>query len=124
MKLVVMALMVAGALAFTPTRTSRPMRNVMRMGRQVPSTLPQPSTALLPATSYLQPYPYPDTPPLSSNPTLLQPIMAGNWKLNPATMDEAITLAGDVAELLGDETCSVRCVGGCGCGWVSDGVSA
>lgn len=69
MKLVVMALMVAGALAFTPTRTSRPMRNVMRMGRQ--------------------------------------PIMAGNWKLNPATMDEAIKLASDVAEKLGDETCSV-----------------
>lgn len=36
-----------------------------------------------------------------------QPIMAGNWKLNPATEDEALALARGVAELLGDETCPI-----------------
>jgi len=33
--------------------------------------------------------------------------MAGNWKLNPATEDEALALARGVAELLGDETCPI-----------------
>ena len=36
-----------------------------------------------------------------------QPIMAGNWKMNPATEEEALKLAGDVARLLGEETCAV-----------------
>jgi Triosephosphate isomerase len=36
-----------------------------------------------------------------------QPIMAGNWKMNPATEDEALALATDVATLLGKETCAV-----------------
>lgn len=34
-----------------------------------------------------------------------QPIMAGNWKMNPATEDEAIQLATDLSKLLGEETC-------------------
>uniref|UniRef100_A0A7R9WFT5 Triosephosphate isomerase n=1 Tax=Pseudictyota dubia TaxID=2749911 RepID=A0A7R9WFT5_9STRA len=34
-----------------------------------------------------------------------QPIMAGNWKMNPATEDDAIKLASDLTTLLGDETC-------------------
>ena len=36
-----------------------------------------------------------------------QPIIAGNWKLNPATVEEAGALAKGVLELLGDETCAV-----------------
>lgn len=36
-----------------------------------------------------------------------QPIMAGNWKLNPATKSDAISLANGFIELLGDETCSI-----------------
>jgi triosephosphate isomerase len=36
-----------------------------------------------------------------------QPIMAGNWKMNPATEDEAITLAKGLTKYLGDETCAV-----------------
>jgi len=40
--------------------------------------------------------------------TTRQPIMAGNWKLNPATKDEAVKLATEFSDLLGDETCSVE----------------
>jgi len=40
--------------------------------------------------------------------TTRQPIMAGNWKLNPATKDDAVKLATEFSELLGDETCSVE----------------
>ena len=36
-----------------------------------------------------------------------QPIMAGNWKLNPPTEKEALALAQDVAKRLGEETCAV-----------------
>ena len=36
-----------------------------------------------------------------------QPIMAGNWKLNPSTEAEALALATDVAERLGEETCAI-----------------
>jgi len=36
-----------------------------------------------------------------------QPIMAGNWKLNPGTEEEALTLADGVAKLLGEETCAL-----------------
>lgn len=35
-----------------------------------------------------------------------QPIMAGNWKMNPATEDEAIALGTGLTKLLGDETCA------------------
>jgi len=34
-----------------------------------------------------------------------QPIMAGNWKMNPATEDEAMGLAKGLTTLLGEETC-------------------
>jgi len=34
-----------------------------------------------------------------------QPIMAGNWKMNPGTEDEAIALASGLTKLLGEETC-------------------
>ena len=33
--------------------------------------------------------------------------MAGNWKLNPSTEEEALALAKDVATRLGDETCAI-----------------
>jgi hypothetical protein len=36
-----------------------------------------------------------------------QPIMAGNWKMNPSTEDEALALAGDLTKLLGEETCAI-----------------
>lgn len=34
-----------------------------------------------------------------------QPIMAGNWKMNPATEEEAIALGAGLTKLLGEETC-------------------
>mmetsp|Transcript_17581 Transcript_17581/g.24787 ORF Transcript_17581/g.24787 Transcript_17581/m.24787 type:complete len:300 (+) Transcript_17581:53-952(+) len=34
-----------------------------------------------------------------------QPIMAGNWKMNPATEDDAVALASGLTTLLGEETC-------------------
>ena len=34
-----------------------------------------------------------------------QPIMAGNWKMNPSTEEEAIALASALTKLLGEETC-------------------
>jgi len=34
-----------------------------------------------------------------------QPIMAGNWKMNPATEGEALELASGLTTLLGEETC-------------------
>eukprot|EP00539_Tryblionella_compressa_P003254 CAMPEP_0178736962 /NCGR_PEP_ID=MMETSP0744-20121128/2721_1 /TAXON_ID=913974 /ORGANISM="Nitzschia punctata, Strain CCMP561" /LENGTH=302 /DNA_ID=CAMNT_0020389473 /DNA_START=19 /DNA_END=927 /DNA_ORIENTATION=+ len=58
--------------------------------------------------------PVPTTLPasyLSSSQTALQanrqPIMAGNWKMNPATEQEALSLAGALTKLLGEETCAV-----------------
>lgn len=36
-----------------------------------------------------------------------QPIMAGNWKMNPATESEAIALGSSLTSLLGDETCAI-----------------
>jgi len=36
-----------------------------------------------------------------------QPIMAGNWKMNPATEDDAIALGSELTKLLGDETCPI-----------------
>eukprot|EP00529_Nitzschia_sp_RCC80_P029736 CAMPEP_0113493758 /NCGR_PEP_ID=MMETSP0014_2-20120614/28758_1 /TAXON_ID=2857 /ORGANISM="Nitzschia sp." /LENGTH=311 /DNA_ID=CAMNT_0000387633 /DNA_START=111 /DNA_END=1046 /DNA_ORIENTATION=- /assembly_acc=CAM_ASM_000159 len=36
-----------------------------------------------------------------------QPIMAGNWKMNPATEDDATALGSALTELLGDETCAI-----------------
>mmetsp|Transcript_38280 Transcript_38280/g.46733 ORF Transcript_38280/g.46733 Transcript_38280/m.46733 type:complete len:298 (-) Transcript_38280:117-1010(-) len=34
-----------------------------------------------------------------------QPIMAGNWKMNPNTEEEAISLAAGLTKLVGEETC-------------------
>lgn len=34
-----------------------------------------------------------------------KPIMAGNWKMNPGTEDDALKLAGGLTKLLGEETC-------------------
>lgn len=34
-----------------------------------------------------------------------QPIMAGNWKMNPPSEDDAIELASSLTKLLGEETC-------------------
>ena len=34
-----------------------------------------------------------------------QPIMAGNWKMNPATEDDAVELGQGLTKLLGEETC-------------------
>jgi len=34
-----------------------------------------------------------------------QPIMAGNWKMNPATVEDAVQLASGLSTLLGEETC-------------------
>ena len=36
-----------------------------------------------------------------------QPIMAGNWKMNPATEDDAVALGSGLTKLLGDETCPI-----------------
>jgi len=36
-----------------------------------------------------------------------QPIMAGNWKMNPATENEAVELASSLSTLLGEETCAM-----------------
>lgn len=36
-----------------------------------------------------------------------QPIMAGNWKMNPATEEEAIDLASNLTKLLGEEVCDL-----------------
>ena len=33
--------------------------------------------------------------------------MAGNWKMNPATEDDAVKLGSALTELLGDETCAI-----------------
>lgn len=42
-----------------------------------------------------------------------QPIMAGNWKMNPATEDDALELASDLVGRLGEETCAVSDFEGC-----------
>ena len=36
-----------------------------------------------------------------------QPIMAGNWKMNPATEQDAMDLSESLTKLLGDETCPI-----------------
>jgi len=36
-----------------------------------------------------------------------QPIMAGNWKMNPCTEDDALDLSKELTKLLGDETCPI-----------------
>jgi len=36
-----------------------------------------------------------------------QPIMAGNWKMNPATEEDALGLAAGLTKLLGEETCAM-----------------
>lgn len=36
-----------------------------------------------------------------------QPIMAGNWKMNPATEDDAVALGAGLTKLLGEETCPI-----------------
>jgi len=36
-----------------------------------------------------------------------QPIMAGNWKMNPTTEDESLELASGLTNILGDETCAI-----------------
>ena len=36
-----------------------------------------------------------------------QPIMAGNWKMNPATEDDAVELGTGLTKLLGEETCPI-----------------
>ncbi|CAB9528888.1 Triosephosphate isomerase [Seminavis robusta] len=52
----------------------------------------------------------PQTPTTTTTVTQLsafrQPIMAGNWKMNPETEEEALSLASEVAERLGAETCA------------------
>lgn len=37
-----------------------------------------------------------------------QPIMAGNWKMNPLTENEAFELANGLTTILGDETCPIN----------------
>jgi len=46
--------------------------------------------------------------PSSSLEAARQPIMAGNWKMNPATEADALGLASELTKLLGDETCPVN----------------
>jgi len=36
-----------------------------------------------------------------------QPIMAGNWKMNPTVEEEALDLGADLTDKLGEETCAV-----------------
>eukprot|EP00531_Pseudo-nitzschia_arenysensis_P002609 CAMPEP_0116143998 /NCGR_PEP_ID=MMETSP0329-20121206/15750_1 /TAXON_ID=697910 /ORGANISM="Pseudo-nitzschia arenysensis, Strain B593" /LENGTH=295 /DNA_ID=CAMNT_0003639357 /DNA_START=23 /DNA_END=910 /DNA_ORIENTATION=+ len=36
-----------------------------------------------------------------------QPIMAGNWKMNPATEEDAVALGSGLTKLLGEETCPI-----------------
>lgn len=36
-----------------------------------------------------------------------QPIMAGNWKMNPPTENDAMALAKALTTLLGEETCAI-----------------
>ena len=47
----------------------------------------------------------------TSSPSALQaerqPIMAGNWKMNPLTEEEAYELANGLTSLLGEETCPI-----------------
>lgn len=38
---------------------------------------------------------------------LVLAIMAGNWKMNPATEDDAVELGSALTTLLGDETCAI-----------------
>lgn len=42
-----------------------------------------------------------------------QPIMAGNWKMNPATEEDALELATDFSKLLGEEACAIEDFEGC-----------
>jgi len=42
-----------------------------------------------------------------------QPIMAGNWKMNPATEGDALKLATDFSKLLGEEACAIEDFEGC-----------
>ncbi|KAG7370156.1 triosephosphate isomerase [Nitzschia inconspicua] len=47
---------------------------------------------------------------LTSTTSLLasrQPIMAGNWKMNPATEEDALALSSALTKLLGEETCAI-----------------
>jgi len=61
------------------------------------------ATAFVPGSSNIRHAPF-------VRPTLLmaerQPIMAGNWKMNPSTEAEALALAAEVAKQLGTETCA------------------
>jgi triosephosphate isomerase len=43
----------------------------------------------------------------SLNAAVRQPIMAGNWKMNPATEEDALALAAGLTKKLGEETCPV-----------------
>mmetsp|Transcript_3432 Transcript_3432/g.4650 ORF Transcript_3432/g.4650 Transcript_3432/m.4650 type:complete len:305 (-) Transcript_3432:111-1025(-) len=42
-----------------------------------------------------------------------QPIMAGNWKMNPPTEEDALALATEFSKLIGDEACAVNEFDGC-----------
>merc|ERR1711966_106941 len=50
-------------------------------------------------------------PPTSSSTVVLhaarQPIMAGNWKMNPPTEADALELGSALTKLLGEETCPI-----------------
>lgn len=52
--------------------------------------------------------PTPNAPRTSTTELLArQPIMAGNWKMNPATEADALDLIQGLAKKLGDETCAI-----------------
>ena len=65
----------------------------------------RPSILALLATSVSAFAPAPSTPRTATALFERQPIMAGNWKMNPGTEEEAIALGAGLTTLLGEETC-------------------
>ena len=70
-------------------------------------------SALVASTSAFVPNASPKAFTRSTELFARQPIMAGNWKMNPATEQDALDLATALSTKLGDETCAVDESDGC-----------
>jgi len=86
-------------------RSQHPIHNNVDLGKMKFSIAVLASLACADAFSSVNHVPRAFVPSSTLLEANRQPIMAGNWKMNPATQEEAIELASALSTLLGEETC-------------------
>jgi triosephosphate isomerase len=89
-------------LLLTPIEYNKPTKNYSTMQFQATAF-----AALLSSAAAFSPAISNNAASTTSLSASRQPIMAGNWKMNPPTEDDAVALGKGLCTLLGEETCPI-----------------